>query len=116
MEPRAVFGEDTATTEIYTLYSTSKNPHLLQLILCAFVFGLNENKLRVIAPAVGGCFGSKIFCYAEETVCTRAAKKVRRPGKRTAARSARSYPADQRTRSGHPAESPLHQDSKRAAR
>src|SRR3546814_382200 len=87
MEPRAAIGEYDGGTDNYTLYSTSQSPHLLKLILCAFVFGLNENKLRVIAPDVGGGFGSKIFCYAEETVCTWAAKKVRRPVKWTAERS-----------------------------
>src|SRR3546814_10309780 len=47
MEPRAAIGEYDGGTDNYTLYSTSQNPHLLKLILCAFVFGLNENKLRV---------------------------------------------------------------------
>ena len=87
MEPRAAIGEYDGGTGSYTLYSTSQNPHLLKLILCAFVLGLSENKLRVIAPDVGGGFGSKIFCYAEETVCTWAAKKVRAPVKWTAERS-----------------------------
>lgn len=87
MEPRAAIGEYDMGTDSYTLYSTSQNPHLLKLILCAFVLGLNENKLRVIAPDVGGGFGSKIFCYAEETVCTWAAKKVKAPVKWTAERT-----------------------------
>ncbi len=87
MEPRAAIGEYDGGTDSFTLYSTSQNPHLLKLILCAFVFGMNENKLRVIAPDVGGGFGSKIFCYAEETVCTWAAKKVRAPVKWTGERS-----------------------------
>ena len=87
MEPRAAIGEYDGGTDSYTLYSTSQNPHLLKLILCAFVLGLNENKLRVVAPDVGGGFGSKIFCYAEETVCTWASKKVRAPVKWTAERS-----------------------------
>ena len=87
MEPRAAIGEYDGGTDSYTLYSTSQNPHLLKLILCAFVLGLSENKLRVIAPDVGGGFGSKIFCYAEETVCTWAAKKVKAPVKWTADRS-----------------------------
>ena len=87
MEPRAAIGEYDGGTDSYTLYSTSQNPHLLKLILCAFVLGLSENKLRVIAPDVGGGFGSKIFCYAEETVCTWAARKVRAPVKWTAERS-----------------------------
>ncbi|WP_422366566.1 xanthine dehydrogenase family protein molybdopterin-binding subunit [Pelagibius sp.] len=87
MEPRAALGDYDGGTDSFTLYSTSQNPHLLKLILCAFVFGLNENKLRVIAPDVGGGFGSKIFCYAEETVCMWASKKVKAPVKWTADRS-----------------------------
>jgi carbon-monoxide dehydrogenase large subunit len=86
MEPRAAVAEYDRGTDSYTLYSTSQNPHVLKLILCAFVLGIPEHKLRVVAPDVGGGFGSKIFCYAEETVCTWAAKKVRRPVKWTAGR------------------------------
>lgn len=87
IEPRAALAEYEPGTGNYTLHSTSQNPHLLRLILCAFVLGLPEHKVRVIAPDVGGGFGSKIYCYAEETVCTWAAKKVGRPIKWTADRS-----------------------------
>ena len=87
LEPRAAIGEYDAGTDSYTVYSTSQNPHVLRLILCAFVLGLSEAKVRIIAPDVGGGFGSKIFCYAEETVCTWAAKKVGRPIKWTGERS-----------------------------
>ncbi|HLW27743.1 MAG TPA: xanthine dehydrogenase family protein molybdopterin-binding subunit [Kiloniellales bacterium] len=86
MEPRAAIGDYDPGTEAYTVYSTSQNPHLLRLILCAFVLNLPETKVRVIAPDVGGGFGSKIFAYAEETCCTWAAKKVGRPVKWTAGR------------------------------
>ena len=87
MEPRAAIGEYDPGMESYTLYSTSQNPHLLRLLLCAFILGLPESKVRVVAPDVGGGFGSKIFSYAEETVCLWAAKKVGRPVKWTAERS-----------------------------
>ncbi|MGH6939225.1 xanthine dehydrogenase family protein molybdopterin-binding subunit [Hypericibacter sp.] len=87
MEPRAAIGEYDGGTGSYTCYSTSQNPHVLRLILCAFIMGVPEDKMRVIAPDVGGGFGSKIFCYAEEVVCTWAAKKVKRPVKWTAERS-----------------------------
>jgi len=87
MEPRAAVAEYDSGTDSYTLFSTSQNPHLLRLILCAFVLGLPETKVRVIAPDVGGGFGSKIYAYAEETCCTWAAKKVGRPVKWTADRS-----------------------------
>tara|TARA_R110002072_G_scaffold11668_13_gene52335 strand:- start:2666 stop:5026 length:2361 start_codon:yes stop_codon:yes gene_type:complete len=76
METRAAVAEYNAGTGEYTIYSTSQNPHVLRLILCAFVLGLPENKVRVVAPDVGGGFGSKIFNYAEETVCTWASKKI----------------------------------------
>jgi carbon-monoxide dehydrogenase large subunit len=86
MEPRAAIGEYDSGTGEYTCYSTSQNPHLLRLILSAFILGVPEHKLRVVAPDVGGGFGSKIFCYAEEVICTWAAKKVKRPVKWTAER------------------------------
>jgi len=87
MEPRACLAEYDAGMDNYTLFSTSQNPHLLRLILCAFVLGLPETKLRVVAPDVGGGFGSKIYAYAEETVATWASKKVGRPVKWTAERN-----------------------------
>lgn len=86
MEPRAAIGDYDSGTDSYTVYSTSQNPHLLRLILCAFVLNLPESRVRVIAPDVGGGFGSKIYAYAEETCCTWAAKKVNRPVKWTAER------------------------------
>ncbi|MDF2096806.1 xanthine dehydrogenase family protein molybdopterin-binding subunit [Aquibaculum arenosum] len=86
MEPRAAIGDYDSGTDSYTVYSTSQNPHLLRLILCAFVLNLPESRVRVIAPDVGGGFGSKIYAYAEETCCTWAAKKVGRPVKWTAER------------------------------
>ncbi len=68
----------TAAPRAFTLYTTSQNPHVARLVLSAFVGIAPEHKLRVIAPDVGGGFGSKIFIYAEETVCVWAAK-TRRP-------------------------------------
>ena len=70
-----------------TLYTTSQNPHVARLVLSAFIGIAPEHKLRVIAPDVGGGFGSKIFIYAEETVCVWAAKKIDRPVKWTADRT-----------------------------
>ena len=87
MEPRAAIAElDRATGET-TLWTTSQNPHLIRLLLGAFVLGIPEHKLRVIAPDVGGAFGSKIFLYAEETLVTFAARHLGRPVKWTADRS-----------------------------
>ncbi len=87
MEPRAAIGEYDAGSGIYTLTTTSQNPHVARLVLSAFVNVAPEHKLRVIAPDVGGGFGSKIFIYPEETVCVWAAKKVGRPVKWTGERS-----------------------------
>jgi carbon-monoxide dehydrogenase large subunit len=87
MEPRAAAADYDKGTGNYTLWSTSQNPHVLRLILSAFVLGIPEHKLRVIAPDVGGGFGSKIFCYNEETMVCWAASRVGRPIKWTAERS-----------------------------
>jgi carbon-monoxide dehydrogenase large subunit len=87
IEPRAAVGEFDPATEDYTLYTTSQNPHIIRLLLGAFVLSLPEHKLRVVAPDVGGGFGSKIFHYAEEAIVTFAAGKLKRPVKWTAERS-----------------------------
>ncbi len=87
MEPRAAIGDYDSGTGTFTLWTTSQNPHVARLVLSAFIGIAPENKLRVIAPDVGGGFGSKIFIYAEETVCAWASKKVRRPVKWTADRT-----------------------------
>jgi len=86
MEPRAAAAEYDRGTGNYTLYTTSQNPHVARLVLSAFVLGIPEHKLRVIAPDVGGGFGSKIFIYPEETMLTWAAGKVGRSIKWTAER------------------------------
>jgi aerobic carbon-monoxide dehydrogenase large subunit len=87
MEPRAALGDYDSGTDTMTLYTTSQNPHVARVVLSAFVGLAPENKLRVIAPDVGGGFGSKIFIYADETVCLWAAKKINRPVKWTADRT-----------------------------
>jgi carbon-monoxide dehydrogenase large subunit len=87
IEPRAAIGEYDPGTDSFTLHTTSQNPHVARLVLSAFIGIAPEHKLRVIAPDVGGGFGSKIFIYAEETVCVWAAKKVGRPIKWTSDRN-----------------------------
>jgi aerobic carbon-monoxide dehydrogenase large subunit len=72
---------------MHTLYTTSQNPHVIRLLMGAFVLQIPEHKLRVVAPDVGGGFGSKIYLYAEECLCTWAAKQVGRPVKWTADRT-----------------------------
>jgi carbon-monoxide dehydrogenase large subunit len=87
MEPRAAVAEYDAADEHYTLHTTSQNPHVARLVLSAFYNIAPEHKLRVIAPDVGGGFGSKIYIYPEEMVCLWASKKVGRPIKWTGDRS-----------------------------
>ena len=87
MEPRAAIGEYDRATGEYTLYTTSQNPHVIRLLMGAFVLQLPEHKLRVVAPDVGGGFGSKIYHYAEEAIVTWASSRVLRPIKWTAERS-----------------------------
>ena len=87
IEPRAAIGNFDPTTGVYTLYTTSQNPHLIRLLLGAFVLGLPEHKLRIVAPDVGGGFGSKIPHYAEEAILTWTAGQLARPVKWTSDRS-----------------------------
>src|SRR6202041_3548839 len=87
MEPRAAIAEYNEAEEHYTLYTTSQNPHVARLVLSAFYNIAPEHKLRVVAPDVGGGFGSKIYVYPEEMVALWASKKVRRPVKWTGDRS-----------------------------
>ena len=87
IEPRAAVASYSRTEDAYTLYVTSQNPHVERLLMAAFVLGLPEHKLRVIAPDVGGGFGSKIYLYAEETAMVWASKRVNRPIKWACERS-----------------------------
>jgi len=87
MEPRAAIGDFDPGTGDYTLYTTSQNPHVIRLLMGAYVLHQPEHKIRVVAPDVGGGFGSKIYHYAEEAIVTWAASKVKRPVKWTADRS-----------------------------
>ena len=87
MEPRAALAEYDEGNDHLTLWNTSQNPHVARLVISAFVGMISEHKLRVIAPDVGGGFGSKIFIYPEEVVCLWASRKVKRPVKWTSDRS-----------------------------
>src|SRR5438552_1064023 len=87
IEPRAAVASYSRADDGYTLYVTSQNPHVERLLMTAFVLGLPETKVRVIAPDVGGGFGSKIYLYPEETAMVWASKRVNRPIKWTAERS-----------------------------
>jgi carbon-monoxide dehydrogenase large subunit len=81
MEPRAALAQYDEADEHYTLWTTSQNPHVARLVLSAFYNIAPEHKLRVIAPDVGGGFGSKIYIYPEEMVCLWASKRTGVPVK-----------------------------------
>src|SRR5256884_6188948 len=87
IEPRSANAQYARASGDYTLYVSSQNPHVERLLMTAFVLGLPEHKVRVVAPDVGGGFGSKIYLYAEDVVVAWAAKQVNRPVKWTAERS-----------------------------
>jgi carbon-monoxide dehydrogenase large subunit len=88
MEPRAAVGHYDSGMDSFTCHVTSQNPHVHRLVMSAFIGVAPEHKLRVVAPDVGGGFGSKIFIYSEECIVTWASKKVGgRPVKWTAERS-----------------------------
>ncbi|MEM5364893.1 xanthine dehydrogenase family protein molybdopterin-binding subunit [Paraburkholderia azotifigens] len=87
IEPRAVNASYSPQDDSYTVYVANQNPHVERLLMAAFVLSLPESKVRVVAPDVGGGFGSKIFLYAEDVALTWASKKIRRPVKWTAERS-----------------------------
>jgi carbon-monoxide dehydrogenase large subunit len=87
IEPRAAIADYDPGTESFTLWNTSQNPHVARLVIAAFIGMAPEHKLRVIAPDVGGGFGSKIFIYPEEVVALWASRRVGRPVKWVADRS-----------------------------
>lgn len=86
IEPRASLASYNRATDELTLYVTSQNPHVHRLIMGAFVLGIPEHKFRVVAPDVGGGFGSKIFIYPEEVVVSWVTRQLGRPVKWTAER------------------------------
>jgi carbon-monoxide dehydrogenase large subunit len=81
METRGAIGRYDAGTDEYTLWTTSQAPHVMRLLNAAFVLGIPEQQIRVIAPDVGGGFGCKIFCYFDMSLMLSLAKKLGRPVK-----------------------------------
>jgi carbon-monoxide dehydrogenase large subunit len=87
IEPRAYNASYDPVSDKYTLYTSTQNPHLIRLLMCAFVLGIPEHKVRVVGPDVGGGFGSKIFHYTEEALLTWCSRKLGRPVKWTSSRT-----------------------------
>ena len=85
MEPRAALAQWKGASGELTLWNTTQNPHILRF-LCSVVTGVSEDKLRVIAPEVGGGFGSKIAAYPADFITVFCAKKLNRPVKWTESR------------------------------
>jgi aerobic carbon-monoxide dehydrogenase large subunit len=100
IEPRAANATYSRADDSYTLYVASQNPHVERLLMTAFVLGLPEHKVRVVAPDVGGGFGSKIYLYAEDVAVTWASRQLGRPVKWTAERS-ESFVSDAHGRDHH---------------
>jgi carbon-monoxide dehydrogenase large subunit len=100
MEPRAALGHYNKAEDHYTCWTTSQNPHVARLVMSAFYNVAPENKLRVIAPDVGGGFGSKIYIYPEEIVCLWASKRTGVPVKWVADRT-ESFQCDAHGRDHH---------------
>ncbi|NUM47608.1 MAG: molybdopterin-dependent oxidoreductase [Anaerolineales bacterium] len=81
METRGCMAQYNPAMEEYTVWMTSQAPHVMRLLMTAFVFGIPETKMRVISPQVGGGFGSKIFLYPEYCLMVALSKKVGAPVK-----------------------------------
>ena len=86
MEPRSAVASYSSAMAELTLWNTTQNPHIVRF-LCSLVTGLPEHKIRVIAPEVGGGFGSKIAMYPWEMIAVFCSMQLGRPIKWTETRS-----------------------------
>ncbi|MBZ0299319.1 MAG: molybdopterin-dependent oxidoreductase [Anaerolineae bacterium] len=87
MEPRGTIAQFLPATGEFTVWVTSQAPHVMRLLMTAFVFGIPETKMRVISPQIGGGFGAKIFLYPEYCLIAALSKKIGRPVKWMESRS-----------------------------
>jgi carbon-monoxide dehydrogenase large subunit len=87
IEGRGAAAQYEPATGEYTVWMSSQDPHIMRLLMTAFVFGIPETKMRCIAPHVGGGFGTKIFLYHEYVLVAALAEKVGRPVKWVETRS-----------------------------
>ncbi len=76
IDARGAIGRWDPGGDDYTIWMTSQTPHIMRLLLSAFVFGVPEHKIRCISPDVGGAFGTKIFCYPEWALVAWASKRL----------------------------------------
>jgi aerobic carbon-monoxide dehydrogenase large subunit len=87
MDVRGAVATYEPATGDYTVWMTSQCPHIMRLLMTAFVFGIPETKIRCISPRVGGAFGTKIFLYPEYVLIAALAEKTGRPVKWVETRS-----------------------------
>ncbi|MEQ1787158.1 MAG: xanthine dehydrogenase family protein molybdopterin-binding subunit, partial [Acidimicrobiales bacterium] len=90
MEPRGVVVVPQPHGGEYTVWASTQIPHILKVMLAATA-GVPEHKLRVVAPAVGGGFGSKLDVYAEELIALAVARQLRVPARWTEGRSENAH-------------------------
>ncbi|CAN5775792.1 molybdopterin-dependent oxidoreductase [soil metagenome] len=76
METRGSIAKYDPATGDFTLWATSQAPHVHRLLLAAFVFGIPEQKIRIIAPDMGGGFGCKIFVYYDMALTMALSQKL----------------------------------------
>jgi aerobic carbon-monoxide dehydrogenase large subunit len=81
IDMRGAAAQYEAASGEFTVWMTSQTPHIMRLLMTAFVFGIPEHKMRVIAPQVGGAFGTKIYLYPEYCLVAALARKLNRPVK-----------------------------------
>lgn len=87
IEPRAALADYDRFKGNLTLHMTTQNPHIHRLLMSLSSLGIPEHKIRVVAPEVGGGFGSKIHLYPEESLVSWASMQLGRPVKWAATRS-----------------------------
>ena len=87
IEPRAVLASYDSSTGEMTIHMTTQNPHVHRLLMTLASLGMPEHKVRIVAPEVGGGFGSKIHHYADEAIVGLCSLKLDRPVKWTATRT-----------------------------
>ncbi len=87
MEGRGSIAQYNPVTGEYTVWLTSQCPHIMRLLMTAFVFGIPETQMRCISVNIGGGFGTKIFLYHEYPLMAALAKKLGQPVKWVEGRS-----------------------------